>query len=67
VFELSVGNKKELQVAETPLLECSKLLKIAFGIPDKLDIRTYKSLLSNIDLEELKSFHKTILRMTEQR
>ena len=60
MFELIVSNKKELQIADTPLFESSKLLKISFGIPEKLDIRTYKEKLSRINLEDLKAFAKFI-------
>lgn len=63
MFELSVSNKKELQIAETPLFESSKLLKNRFGGTQYLDVRKYKSLLSRLDLNELKIFSKTISQM----
>lgn len=56
MLELFINNKKELQIAETPLFESSKLLKIAFGTPLNIDIRTYKEKLSIIDLVTLKEF-----------
>ncbi len=62
MFELFVNNKKELQIAETPLLESSKNLKIAFGTPERFCIRTFKNQLSRIDLDELKIFLKNIKR-----
>lgn len=60
MFELVVSNKKELQIADTPLFESSKLLKISFGIPQNLEVRTYKEKLSRINLDELKAFVKFI-------
>lgn len=60
MLELFINNKKELQIAETPLFESSKLLKIAFGTPQNFNIRTYKEKLSRINLEDLKAFTKFI-------
>lgn len=60
MLELFINNKKELQIAETPLFGSSKFLKIAFGTPKNLDIRTYKEKLSRINLENLKAFAKFI-------
>lgn len=56
MFELLVNTKKELQIAETPLFRAYKMLKNRYGGPDEFDIRTYKQLLSRIDLYELKDF-----------
>jgi hypothetical protein len=62
MFELFLNSKKELQIAETPLFESSKMLKISFGTPEKFDVRTYKKLLSRIDFQHLKEFHKNIMK-----
>lgn len=56
LLELSVNSKKELHIAESPIFESSKLLKISFGTPEKFDVRTYKKLLSRINLEDLNCF-----------
>lgn len=63
MFELFVDNKKELQIAETPLFESSKNLKIFYGAPEEFDIRTFKEILSRINFDDLKSFYKNVLRM----
>lgn len=60
MLELFLNNKKELQIAETPLFKSSKMLKISFGTPEKFDIRTFKKKLSRLNLEDLKEFHKFI-------
>ena len=60
MLELFVSNKKELQIAESDLFKSSKILKSAYGIPEKFDIRTFKKYLSSIDLEELNKLHKYI-------
>jgi hypothetical protein len=64
-IELFVSTKKELQIAETPLLKCSKMLNLSFGIPERLDIRTYLKYLSMIEfnwVEELFLFNKNIIK-----
>lgn len=60
MIELSVNTKKELQIAETPLLKSSKMLNFSFGTPVNFDIRTFKKYLSMIDLETLNLFYKYI-------
>lgn len=65
MFELFLNSKKELQIAETPLFESSKMLKISFGTPEKFDVRTYTKQLSRIDLEELNVFNKFIKNLIE--
>lgn len=60
MLELSVDNKKELQIAESPILESSKMLKFSFGTPENFNIRTYKDILSRIDIEELKKVKKIL-------
>jgi hypothetical protein len=56
-IELFVSNKKELQIEENPLFECSKILNLSYGIPERLDIRTYLKYLSIVDLEDLEEFY----------
>lgn len=56
MLELVVNNKKELQIAESPLFEVLKILNFMFGTPKNFDIRTYKEKLSIIDLVTLKEF-----------
>ena len=56
MLELVVNNKKELQIAESPLFEVLKILNFMFGTPQNIDIRTYKEKLSRIDLVTLKEF-----------
>jgi len=63
MIELLVDTKKELQIAETPLLKSSKILNFSSGTPEKFDIRTYLKELSMIDLEELKSFSSFIKKV----
>ncbi len=53
VIELFVTTKKELQIAESPLLKSSKMLKNLFGTPDRSYIRTFCSLLEEIDFDSL--------------
>ena len=60
MLELFISNKKELQIAESDLLKSSKMLKSAYGIPKKFDIRTFRKYLSRVNLEELKEFSKFI-------
>jgi hypothetical protein len=60
MLELVVNNKKELQIAESPLFEVLKILNFMFGTPKNNDIRTYKEKLSMINLEDLKAFAKFI-------
>jgi hypothetical protein len=60
MIELLVNTKKELQIAETPLLKSSKMLNFSFGNPESFDIRTFKKYLSMIDLETLNLFYKYI-------
>ena len=60
MLELVVNNKKELQIAESPLFEVLKILNFFFGTPQNIDIRTYKEKLSRINLEDLKAFTKFI-------
>ncbi|APW66329.1 hypothetical protein LPB137_10960 [Poseidonibacter parvus] len=60
MLELSVNNKKELQLAETPLVKSSKMLEKLYGIPKEFDIRTFKKYLSKIDLEDLDKFSNFI-------
>jgi hypothetical protein len=57
-IELFVSNKKELQIAETPLFKSLKILNISYGIPERLDIRTYLKYLSMVDFEDLVAFCK---------
>ena len=63
MLELSVNNKKELQIRDTPLSKSSKMLKISNGIPKDFDIRTFKKHLSIIDLEELREFYDFIQKV----
>lgn len=63
MLELYVDNKKELQIAETPLFESSKMLKISFGTTEKFDVRKYKKLLSRVDSNELKEFYRVIIKL----
>lgn len=63
MLELSVDNKKELQLAETPLVKSSKMLEKLYGIPKEFDIRIFKKYLSKInfdDLIEFKDFIKSL-------
>lgn len=60
MIELLVNTKKELQIAETPLFESSKMLNFSFGTPENFDIRTFKKYLSMIDLDKLKEFYEFI-------
>lgn len=60
MIELLVNTKKELQIAETPLLKSSKMLNFSFGNLENFDIRTFKKHLSMIDLETLNLFYKYI-------
>lgn len=60
MLELSVDNKKELQIAESPIFESSKMLKISFGTPGNFDIRTYKEILSRINLDDLKKLENYV-------
>ncbi|MCX6077233.1 MAG: hypothetical protein NTW78_10185 [Campylobacterales bacterium] len=64
MLELFLNNKKELQIAETPLFKSSKMLKISFGTPEKFDIRTFKKELSRLNIEDLREFHKFIKKLT---
>lgn len=61
MFELLVNTKKELQIAETPLFRAYKMLKNRYGGPKDFDIRTYKQLLSRINLDDLKTFSQRII------
>jgi hypothetical protein len=60
MFELFIDNKKELQIAETPLFKSSKLLKNRFGGAKEFDVRTFKKNLSRIDLGELRELYKFV-------
>ena len=60
MLELFIKNKKELQIAESNLLKSSKMLDFSNGIPKDFDIRTFKLLLSSIDLKELNRFYNFI-------
>jgi hypothetical protein len=57
MLELFINNKKELQIVENPLFETLKFLKIIYGSPTELNIRTFKFKLSRIDLENLEEFN----------
>lgn len=56
MLELFVDNKKELQIAESPLFESSKMLNFSFGTPEKFEVRKYKWLLSRVNFQHLKEF-----------
>lgn len=56
MFELSIDNKKRLQIAENWLFKSLKSLKVTFGGAKEFDIRTLKENLSMVDLKELREF-----------
>lgn len=60
MFELFVNTKKELQIAETPLFRAYKMLKNRYGGPKDFDIRTYKEILSRIDLDNMEELYDFI-------
>jgi hypothetical protein len=60
MFELSIDNKKRLQIAENWLFKSLKCLKVTFGGAKEFDVRTFKENLSMVDLEELREFYKFI-------
>lgn len=56
MFELSIDNKKRLQIAENWLFKSLKCLKVTFGGTKEFDVRTFKENLSMVDLKELREF-----------
>ena len=60
MFELSIDNKKRLQIAENQLFKSLKYLNTAFGGAKGFDVWTFKLNLSKIDLDELREFYKFI-------
>ena len=50
--------KKELQARNSPLFESSKMLNISFGIPKDFEIGTFKKLMAQVKLKDLKVFLK---------
>ncbi len=60
MFELFISNKKELKIEESPLFKSSKILNFSFGTPTNTSILLFISNLSNINLNNLKEFHKFI-------
>lgn len=60
MFELSIDNKKRLQIAENWLFKSLKSLKVTFGGAKEFDIRTFKTNLSMVELEELREFYSFV-------
>ena len=60
MFELSIDNKKRLQIAESHLFKSLNCLKVPFGGAKGFDVWTFKENLSKIDLDELREFYKFI-------
>ena len=60
MFELSIDNKKRLQIAENQLFETLKILKIAFGTTNGFDVWTFKENLSRVNLEDLIEFYEFV-------
>ena len=52
-MELFIDTKKELTIAENPLLESSKILNFYFGTKKGLNIRKLKKYMRKVDLEDL--------------
>jgi len=65
MFELSIDNKKRLQIAENWLFKSLKSLKVTFGGAKEFNVRTFKENLSMVDLEELREFYKLVKSLIE--
>lgn len=65
MFELSIDNKKRLQIAENWLFKSLKSLKVTFGGAKEFNVRTFKENLSMVDLEELREFYKFVKSLIE--
>ena len=60
MFELSIDNKKRLQIAESHLFKSLKYLNTAFGGAKGFDVWTFKENLSMINLEDLRDLYRFV-------
>ena len=60
MFELSIDNKKRLQIAENQLFKSLKYLNTAFGGAKGFDVWTFKENLSMINLEDLRDLYRFV-------
>lgn len=60
MFELSIDNKKRLQIAENQLFKSLKYLNTAFGGAKGFDVWTFKENLSKVDLNDLREFYEFV-------
>jgi len=60
MLELTINNKKELKIEDSPLLKSSKMLKNSFGTYESFNYKEYFKELAKVDLDELKEFYEFI-------